>query len=120
MAKIMVRTIPIGSIAKFTSLPPPPPPPPPRLVPFAIFILEFRPSYLPDNQEGNKEGPTYVGGMGHKIEAGCGIREISRAGYGMKIACPIGMRSFQLVGCGIVLKLLAGCRISTSSDLLKV
>ena len=25
-------------------------------------------------------------GMGHKVEAGCGIREISRVGYGMKIA----------------------------------
>ena len=24
--------------------------------------------------------------MGHKIEAGCGIREIVRAGYGMKIS----------------------------------
>ena len=25
-------------------------------------------------------------GMGHKIEAGCGTREISRGGYGMKIS----------------------------------
>ena len=25
-------------------------------------------------------------GTGHKVEAGCGIREIMRAGYGMKIA----------------------------------
>ena len=24
--------------------------------------------------------------MGHKVEAGCGIREILREGYGMKIA----------------------------------
>ena len=36
-------------------------------------------------------GPTKVWrdagcGMGHKIEAGCGIREISRERYGMKIA----------------------------------
>ena len=25
-------------------------------------------------------------GMGHKIESGCAIREVSRAGYGMKIS----------------------------------
>ena len=27
------------------------------------------------------------------------------------------MRSFQLVGCGMVLKLIAGCRIQTASEL---
>ena len=31
----------------------------------------------------------------------------------------IRMHSFQLMGCGIVLKLMAGCGIQTASDLLK-
>ena len=44
-----------------------------------------------------------------------------RAGYGMKQYLDgIGMPSFQLAGCGIVLKLIAGCGISTASDLLNV
>ena len=43
--------------------------------------------------------------MEHKITAGCGIQEILWAGYGMN--GEIGMRSFQLVRCGIVLKLIA-------------
>ena len=48
--------------------------------------------------------------MGHKIESGCGI----------------GMRSFQLVGCrlvfkliagyGLVFKLIEGCGISTTEN----
>ena len=50
---------------------------------------------------------TCICGMGHKIEAGCGIREILRAGYGMKISWRDrdalisidGMRdSFKIVG----------------------
>lgn len=46
--------------------------------------------------------------MGHKIKAGSGIQEILRAGYGMKIVSQVMMLLFQLVGCGIVLKLMAG------------
>ena len=50
--------------------------------------------------------------MGHKIEAGCGIREMLKAGYGMKIS----WRDRDVLtsigaGCGIVLKLIAGCGI---------
>ena len=43
--------------------------------------------------------------MGHKFETGCGIREILRTDMGWKYLGAIGMRSFQLVGCGIVLKI---------------
>ena len=46
---------------------------------------------------------------GQKIEAGCGIGEVSRAVYWMKKVDGNVMRSFQLVGCGIGLKLIVGC-----------
>ena len=57
-------------------------------------------------QEGSNIGLAGYG-MGHQIEAGCGIREILRTGYGMKISWRdrdalfsiSGMRdSFEIVG----------------------
>ena len=48
-------------------------------------------------------------------------RNIEGAGYGMKIAWrDRDVLRFQLVGCGIVLKLIVGWGILTASDLLKV
>ena len=61
--------------------------------------------------------------MGHKkkMGTGCGIREILWAGYAMKISWRDRDALIrQLVGCGIVLKLLAGCGILTTSDLMKI
>ena len=43
--------------------------------------------------------------MGHKIEAGYGIRD---TGYGVKMSWRDRDELIQLVGCGIVLKLLVG------------
>ena len=64
---------------------------------------------------GQHEGPAWVlrdhGRMEHKIDTGYWIGEISMAGYGIKYLDGIGIRSFLLVGCRIVLKLIAGCGI---------
>ena len=50
-------------------------------------------------------------GTGHKIVAGCGIREIARAAYGMKTSWRDRDALIQLVGCEIVLKSIAGWEI---------
>ena len=56
--------------------------------------------------------------MGHKIDAGCGIREMLKAGYGMKISWrDRDVLTLIGAGCGIVLNLIAGCGIKTTSDL---
>ena len=41
-------------------------------------------------------------------DAGYGIREMLRAGYGKNIIGGIGMSSFQLMGCGIVFEIDSG------------
>ena len=63
------------------------------------------------------------GGMrdGHKIEAGCGIREMLKAGYGMKISWrDRDVLTLIGAGCGIVLNFIAGCGIKTTSDLFEI
>ena len=55
--------------------------------------------------------------MGRKIEAGCGIREMLKAGYGMKISWRArDVLTLIGAGCGIVLNLIVGCGIKTTSD----
>ena len=44
-----------------------------------------------------------------KIKAGCGIRKILGAGYGMNFPGETGMLVFSQVGCGIFKELIAGC-----------
>ena len=67
---------------------------------------------LPDLQGWSNIGLAGCG-MGHKIDAGCGIREILGRDTGRKYLDGIGMRSFQLGGCWIVdsWSLIAGCGI---------
>ena len=55
--------------------------------------------------------------MEHKIEAGCRIQEMLKAGYRKKISWrDRDMLTLIGAGCGIVLNLIAGCGIKTTSD----
>ena len=58
--------------------------------------------------------------MGHKIQAGCGIREISTAGYGMKISWRPQDTLISIGGMRDRFEIDSRMRDKTASDLLKI
>ena len=58
--------------------------------------------------------------MGHEIEAGCGMREILRAGYGTKIAWRDRDALISIGGTRDSFYIDSGMRDRTASDLLKI